>query len=112
MDSNGKRMETRDLVAAISVRAGQSLKKPPNTSEAQVYYRATVAAIAEALQAGNSVSLAGLGSLRPAKFGPRIARDLRTGAPLPVGPRQGVRFRLSKPLRDKLNHTNTEKAGD
>ena len=56
----------------------------------------------EELAAGRPLKLGALGKIIPVKGGPRMARNPRTGAPVPLAAHFRVRFRSGKRLKAAL----------
>lgn len=56
--------------------------------------------IADALASGERVQLVGFGSFEVKNRAARMARDLRTGEPVPVPPTRAVQFKPGKNLKE------------
>ncbi|OQX15673.1 MAG: hypothetical protein BWK76_12765 [Desulfobulbaceae bacterium A2] len=59
-------------------------------------------AMAEAMEAGERVTLANFGSFRVVRRGRRVGRNLHTGEPVPIPPRRVVKFIASRGLTQKM----------
>ena len=64
-----------------------------------------IEAIAERLEAGDTVKISGFGSLTLRDKGRRIGRNPRTGEAAEISPRRVVVFRPSLILKQRLNRT-------
>lgn len=64
---------------------------------------ATVAAVTDALKAGDSVSLIGFGTFSVGERAPRTGRNPRTGTTLTIKGAKVPKFRPGKALKDALN---------
>lgn len=66
--------------------------------EASAAVEAIMAAMRVALRSGEKVVLSGVGSMHVKMRKAKIARNLQTGAPMPLPPGRRVRFKMSKDL--------------
>jgi DNA-binding protein HU-beta len=62
-----------------------------------------VAAITEALQKGDQVSLVGFGTFLVRERAARTGRDPRTGAPIQIKASKNPAFKAGKALKDAVN---------
>jgi nucleoid DNA-binding protein len=66
--------------------------------EASAAVEAMMRAIQLSLRSGDKVVLAGIGSLHVKMRKAKVGRNPRTGQTVPIPPRRGVRFKVSKDL--------------
>lgn len=90
-------MNKTQLVEVVAKEAG--LKK----KEADAAVSAVVAAIADALAAGEKVQLAGLGVFAVKERAARTGRNPATGAKIKIAAAKHIGFTAGKTLKDKVN---------
>lgn len=72
-------------------------------ADVQKVLDATAECIANELESGGDVRIAGLGTLRPAAAPERVCRNPRTGEPVQIPAGIRVKFSAAKPLLERLN---------
>lgn len=97
-------MKKTDLVDSISKSSGA-----PRQTVRDVL-NAAASAVRDSLAAGEPVFLFGLGKLSISQRGEKVARDLRTGAPVIVPPRKVAVYRPSTSVDDAVNARVTASA--
>ena len=90
-------MNRKDLVSAVATASGLS------KAEAGKAVDGMLEAIAVALESGEIVKLAGLGSIAGVARSARVGHNPRTGEPMQVGPRITIRFKASPSILARLN---------
>jgi DNA-binding protein HU-beta len=66
-------------------------------------FGAVIAAVEEALQKGEKVSIAGFGTFFAVERKARVARNPRTGKDIKIASRKAPRFTAGKGLKDAVN---------
>lgn len=74
----------------------------PTLREARALVDAVIEAIAERLEAGETVKISGFGSFSLRDKGPRMGRNPRTGEPAGITARRVVVFRSSAVLKKRI----------
>ena len=90
-------MNRTELCARIA--AGSSVSR----ADAATALDAVVSAIADALESGEAVNIAGFGKFATTHRAARQARNPRTGETVAVPARTVATFKAAKALRDRLN---------
>ncbi len=90
-------MNRNDLVEAVSERTGLA------RSDAAQAIEAVLAAITEALRAGDTVTLSGFGAFVAKSRAARTGRNPRTGEPIAIPASRAPAFKAGKGLKDALN---------
>ena len=90
-------MNKAELIDAIALKANLSKK------DADAALSATVAAITEALKAGDKVQLVGFGTFAVKARAARTGRNPKTGETIEVPASKHLTFSASKALKDQLN---------
>jgi DNA-binding protein HU-beta len=90
-------MNKNDLVDAVSERTGLA------RSDAGQAVDAVLAAVTEALRAGDAVTLSGFGSFVAKTRAARTGRNPRTGEPIAIPASRAPAFKAGKGLKDALN---------
>ena len=90
-------MNKSDLIDHIALQADISKASATRALES------ALAAVQEALQKGDSVSLVGFGTFEVGHREARIGRNPRTGAEIKIAPAKVPKFRPGKALKDALN---------
>lgn len=86
-----------DLVAAIAEEANASQKTVEEVLKAQADI------CSDSLREGVSLTLPGLGVLKPTRREARMGRNPQTGESLEIAAQNGVGFKAAKSLKDALN---------
>lgn len=86
-----------DIVDAVAEGAGLSKKQAADAVQS------LIDSISSHLQNGDRVQLPGLGSFSVSHRGARAGRNPKTGESLMIAASNGVRFKVSRPLKDALN---------
>ena len=89
-------MNKAELVDAIASKAGLT------KADAKKGLDATMAAISEALKAGDKVSLVGFGSFGVSARSARAGRNPQTGAAIDIAAKKVVRFKPGAELSDGI----------
>ncbi len=89
-------MNKRDLIETIANSANIS------KVAAEKGLNGMLATMANAMEEGERVTLSGFGSFQVVDRAPRVGRNPKTGEPIPIPPRRGVKFRPGKHLSSKL----------
>jgi len=89
-------MNKRDLIETIAGAANIS------KVAAEKGLNGMLTTMACAMEEGERVTLAGFGSFQVVERAPRVGRNPKTGEPIPIPPRKGVKFRPGKHLSGKL----------
>jgi DNA-binding protein HU-beta len=71
--------------------------------DANVAFNAMAEAILESLQNGERVTIPGVGNFIPVAKKARTCRNPKTGEPVEVPAKKGVKFAPAKSLKEKLN---------
>jgi DNA-binding protein HU-beta len=90
-------MNKNDLVDAVAERTGLA------RSDAARAIEATLAAVTDALKAGDTVALSGFGSFVAKTRAARTGRNPRTGESLAIPASRAPAFKAGKALKDALN---------
>jgi DNA-binding protein HU-beta len=99
-------MKKHDLVDATSKSTGV------DRQTVRAVLNATAEAARTALSAGESVFLFGLGKLSISRRGEKVARNLKTGEPVAVPPRNVAVYRPSTSVDDAVNARVTPTPGE
>lgn len=94
-------MTKADLVDEIADRTGLTKKDVAETVDQ------FLEAVSRALVNGNHIEIRGFGTFRVRDRKPRMARNPRTGASVPVPARRVPVFKVSKELKEKVANTQT-----
>ncbi len=86
-------MNKSELITAVSDATGLT------RADAARAVNAVVGTVSGRLERGESVSVAGFGTFDRTERGPRPGRNPRTGEPIDIPARKGVRFRASRALK-------------
>ncbi len=86
-----------DIVEAVAVGASLSKKQAADAVQS------LIDSISSQLQNGNRVQLPGLGSFSVSHRPGRMGRNPKTGESIQIAASNGVRFKVSRPLKDALN---------
>lgn len=92
-------MNKTELVDAISKESGLT------KADSDKALTAFVAAVEEALKRGDDVTLVGFGSFTVKATAGRSGRNFRTGKAIDIPPRNSVRFKPGKNLKDSVNNS-------
>lgn len=95
-------MTKKDLASKLSNQTGLTMTKAVEVVNAIFDTRKGVGIIANELDAGEKVSLAGFGTFSTRKTKERIGRNPVTGASITIQSRHVPVFRSGKGLRDKV----------
>jgi nucleoid DNA-binding protein len=87
---------TSDLIVTIAQESGISIPR------AEAAYKAMVRKVQNSLAQGQTVRLAGIGSLKTEHFDARDGTNPRTGAPIRIPANNNVMFKPGKDLRDVI----------
>jgi DNA-binding protein HU-beta len=90
-------MNKNDLVEAVSERTGLA------RSDAAQAIEAVLAAVTDALRAGDAVTLSGFGSFVAKTRAARTGRNPRTGEAIAIPASRAPAFKAGKGLKDALN---------
>ncbi len=90
-------MNRNELVEAVSERTGLA------KSDAAQALEAVLAAITEAMRAGDTVTLSGFGSFVAKSRAARTGRNPRTGEAIAIPASRAPAFKAGKGLKDALN---------
>ncbi|MFO1393492.1 MAG: HU family DNA-binding protein [Steroidobacteraceae bacterium] len=90
-------MNKNELVEAVSDRTGLA------RSDAAQAVEAVLAAVTEALRAGDTVALSGFGSFVAKTRAARTGRNPRTGEAIAIPASRAPAFKAGKALKDALN---------
>ena len=90
-------MNKANLIDAVAQQADLS------KAAAERAVSATVEAIQESLKAGDTVTLAGLGTFSVSARAERVGRDPKTGEPITVPASKVPKFKPAKGLKDTVN---------
>ena len=86
-----------DIVEAVADGAGLSKKQAADAVQS------LIDSISSHLQDGDRVQLPGLGSFSVSHRAGRTGRNPKTGESIEIAASNGVRFKISRPLKDALN---------
>jgi DNA-binding protein HU-beta len=86
----------KDIIERVAKETGWSL------ADSKTAVQTVNSVIATALAKGTSVR-SSLGTFSLSKRGARTGRNPRTGAPVKIKASKSVRFKVAKPIKDKLN---------
>ncbi len=86
-----------DIVEAVADGAGLSKKQAADAVQS------LIDSISSHLQDGDRVQLPGLGSFSVSHRAGRTGRNPKTGESIEISASNGVRFKVSRPLKDALN---------
>ncbi len=86
-----------DLVDAVASGAGLSKKQAADAVQS------VIDSISSNLQQGDRVQVPGLGSFAVSHRGARMGRNPKTGEAIHIAASNGVRFKVSRTLKDALN---------
>ena len=89
-------MTKADLVEKIAKDAGIT------KAQAEKAANSTLAAMTDALKAGDKVTLVGFGSFSVSDMKARVGRNPQTGAALKIPARKAVSFSAGKPLKEAV----------
>lgn len=89
-------MNQKDIIERVAKETGWSL------ADSKTAVQTVSSVIAAALAKGTSVR-SSLGTFSLSKRGARIGRNPRTGAPVKIKASKSIRFKVAKPIKDKLN---------
>lgn len=90
-------MNKADLVATVARKTNQT------QATANALIDATLEAMSEALQQGETVTLVGFGIYTPKRSAQRMGRNPQNGEPALIPARNTVSFKVSKGLKEYLN---------
>jgi DNA-binding protein HU-beta len=94
--TGGQDMTKADLVEKIAKDAGIT------KAQAEKAANSTLAAMTDALKAGDKVTLVGFGSFSVSDRKARVGRNPQTGAALKIPARKAVSFSAGKPLKEAV----------
>ena len=99
-------MTRSELVNALAVRQGHL-----PVTDVDLAVRALLEAMAEALASGRRIEIRGFGSFALRYRPPRLARNPKSGAIVPVAEKYVPHFKPGKELRDRIQNSahNSEK---
>jgi integration host factor subunit beta len=86
-----------DLVNVLVQKKGITQKQAEATVE--IIFNA----MKEALVRGENIEIRGLGAFHVKHYGAYQGRNPKTGEPIPVKAKRGLRFRAGKELKDRVN---------
>lgn len=89
-------MKKSDLVSAVAKKSGFTKK------DTAAWYDAFCDAVAEALVAGNDVSIAGVGKLKTVDVAERQGHNPQTGEPITIPAHKKVRFAVSADMKQSV----------
>ena len=89
-------MTKADLVAKVATDAGLT------RTVAEKAVNSLLLVVADALAAGEKVTLVGFGTFEVAKRSEREGRNPRTGEALKIPPSKGVKFRVGSKLKSEV----------
>ena len=89
-------MTKADLVAKVASEAGLT------RTVAEKAVNSLLLVVADALAAGEKVTLVGFGTFEVAKRSEREGRNPRTGEALKIPPSKGVKFRVGSKLKSEV----------
>src|SRR5690606_33502105 len=95
-----KVMKKNDLIAQVAEKA--ELSKAAAARAFHALFDGTTGAIAQAVQAGEQVTIPGFGRFRPKTRKARKGRNPQTGAEIDIPERQAVQFSMGKDLRTSV----------
>jgi DNA-binding protein HU-beta len=90
-------MNKSELIDAVSKESGLT------KSDSEKAINSIVISIEKALKKGEDITLVGFGSFSVKKTAGRNGRNFRTGAVIDIPPRNSVRFKPGKNLKDYVN---------
>jgi len=90
-------MNKRDLVDAVAARTGG-----PKT-DAAVAVDAVFSAITDAMKKRDKIAISGFGAFEARFVNERMARNPRTGEPIPVPAHYAPKFKPGKGLKDAIS---------
>lgn len=96
-------MNKTELIRQTAKRARVTKEKAGEILEA------ALSIAAEALEAGEAVSIQGFGSLEPRSRKPGMVRDFKTGELIPGKARTVISFTASKELRERANEAKEKR---
>ncbi len=91
-------MTKSELVAALA-RADSTLTR----RHAEIVVNTIFDAMRDALVSGDRIEIRGFGSFQVRTHAPRLGRNPKTGAPVPIGERRVPFFRVGKELRERVD---------
>lgn len=92
-------MKKAELTEAVVAKSGVTITK----ADAQKMVDAVIGVVVDELNAGNKVTLNGLGILEVVDKPARMARNPRTGEQIQVAASKVAKFKPAKALKDALN---------
>lgn len=78
-------------------------KKGVTQKQAEATVEVIFNAMKDALVAGENIEIRGLGAFHVKHYGAYQGRNPKTGEPIPVKAKRGIRFRAGKELKDRVN---------
>ncbi len=90
-------VNTSQLVRAVSESTGVGARTVDDVVDA------VAGAIIEEVRAGRKVTIVGFGTFNPMRRAPRLGRNPRTGAAVPIPASKGVRFATGSTFKSALN---------
>ncbi|MBL8938065.1 MAG: integration host factor subunit beta [Archangium sp.] len=78
-------------------------KKGVTQKQAEATVDVIFNAMKDALVAGENIEIRGLGAFHVKHYGAYQGRNPKTGEPIPVKAKRGIRFRAGKELKDRVN---------
>lgn len=90
-------MNKNELIAAVAEQAGFSKK------DADKAVNAVVAAVTEALKAGEKVSVVGFGTFEVKSRPARVGRNPKDGSAIEIPASKAPAFKAGKTLKDSVN---------
>ena len=100
-------MKKSDLIAQVAEKA--ELSKAAATRAFHALFDGTTGAIAQAVQAGEQVTIPGFGRFRPRTRKARKGRNPQTGAEIDIPERNTVQFSVGKDLRSSVGTPGTSR---
>ena len=86
-----------DLVNILVAKKGVTQKQAEATVEI------IFGSMKDALVRGENIEIRGLGAFHVKHYGAYQGRNPKTGEPIPVKAKRGIRFRMGKELKDRVN---------
>jgi DNA-binding protein HU-beta len=90
-------MNKSELVDAVSKNSGLT------KSDSEKAVTSVIAVLEETLEKGEDVSLVGFGIFAVKETSGRSGRNFKTGAAIDIPPRNAVRFKAGKNLKERVN---------
>lgn len=96
-------MNKAQLILSVADNAGVSQRV------AERLLNATLQSIGDALEAGDTVKIAGFGTFSVARRAERIGRNVREKTPVKIEAQSVPVFKASKPLKDRVSNIKNQK---